>query len=215
MLKIFATSFVIAATAACAVQAATVHPTSYYMNNGASGSFNYWDDSYTGSGNNRRDGAFLSGGLGDLTDGVIATQNWNRVEGPRGPVGPYVGWVNTNPSIVFRFDTAQKFNTVTFHFDSNGGGGGVGAPSSVTINGQTQRVVAPGRDPFAYTFDLVGTDAFDILSVTINRGASWVFLSEVTFDAQISPVPLPASGLMLMAGMGGMALMRRRSKKRA
>lgn len=47
------------------------------------GFFNYWDRDYTGNGSvapisapHTNDGEALSGGLGDLTDGVIATQDW-------------------------------------------------------------------------------------------------------------------------------------------
>ncbi|MFV2066020.1 MAG: hypothetical protein ACC645_03505 [Pirellulales bacterium] len=46
--------------------------------------------------------ASLSGGLGDLTDGVIATENWYIVEPPDGPNGPYVGWNHGNTPVISR-----------------------------------------------------------------------------------------------------------------
>ena len=80
-------------------EAAALQPDSYSMPNGYSGSYNYWDEIYSGSGCRTCDGAFLSGGTGELTDGVIATDNWFVVEAPAGN-GPYVGWP-IDPTITF------------------------------------------------------------------------------------------------------------------
>lgn len=215
MLKTFAATLLIAATAAAAAHAATVHPTSYNMRNGDTlERTSFWDDSYSGRGNTQADNSRLRGGLGDLTDGIIATQNWSDVEGLS---GPYVGWSNRVQTITFRFDQSYGFNSATFHFDGSGGGSGAGAPQAVRINGDVQRVTGAGVDPFAFTFDLSQLAATDTLRVRIvrPRDVAWTFLSEVTFDAEIAPVPLPASGLMLIAGLGGLTLMRRRAKKRA
>ena len=193
--------------------AATVSPTSYDMPNGNTGSYNYWDDAYTGSGDNTVNGAALSGGLGDLTDGIIATRNWNFVEGPRGPHGPYVGWVHVNPVITFNFDAVQSFNSMTFHFDDADGYGGVSQPGSVTVNGVNAVVPTnAGPDPFSFTFDLSGVTT-DTLSATIFRSNAWVFLSEVTFDAEMSAVPVPASLPLLAVGLGGLGLMARRKRR--
>src|SRR5438067_2130557 len=70
-------------------------PISYDMPNGfgraSGGMYNYWDKQYTGTGSTMTDGALLTGGLGDLTDGVIAGGHWYDVENIQG-TGPYVGW---------------------------------------------------------------------------------------------------------------------------
>lgn len=193
--------------------AATVVPESYSMQNGETGSYQYWDQSYNGSGNPGGSLSALSGGTGDLTDGIIATQNWNVAEEPVGN-GPYVGWVNINPVISFLFDAAYTFNSITFHFDDSNGTGGVRPPSSVSVNGLNGAVTDPsGGAPFAYTLDLTGLAPTDTLTATIFRTpGSWVFLSEVTFDAQISAVPLPA-GLPLLAGaLFGLGMMRRKRR---
>jgi hypothetical protein len=59
------------------------------MLNGEGGPGNpYWDDTYNGAGSTTTDLAPLSGGLGQLTDGIIPTENFNLVE----PNGPYVAW---------------------------------------------------------------------------------------------------------------------------
>lgn len=184
-------------------QAAIVTPTSYDLINGNSGSFNYWDDSYTGSGNNQQNGASLTGGLGDLTDGVIATQNWNLVEGPTGPQGPYVGWVNTNPTVNFHFGSVVNIDTITVYADDANGYGGVAAPLSITINGTNFSVTDPSSaDPLVLTFDNLSLTTADI-DITFYRRSSWVFVSEVTFENS-SAVPVPAAAWLFASGLLGL-----------
>jgi hypothetical protein len=87
---------------AAPARAAQIFASSYAMPNGygtaTGGNFNYWDLNYTGSGSTNVDGAPLSGGLGDLTDGIIASGRWNTVENGAG-TGPYVGWQTVHPTI--------------------------------------------------------------------------------------------------------------------
>jgi hypothetical protein len=108
--------------------------TSYDTPNGNTGSYNYWDDTYTGSGSKTTDGALLSGGVGVLTDGVVASDNWYVTEAPAGP-GPYVGWLAFNPTITFHFASTIDFQNVGIYFDDANGAGGVSAPQNVNING--------------------------------------------------------------------------------
>ena len=80
-------SLVIAAMSiATAAHAVPIVPTSYEMPNGTTGTYSYWDDSYDGTGNNQLNFAALAGGTGDLTDGVIAVDNWFVEEPPLGPL---------------------------------------------------------------------------------------------------------------------------------
>lgn len=172
-------------------------PSSYDMPNGNTGSYSYWDDTYNGAGCITCDAAALSGGLGDLTDGVIAADNWFVTEAPSGP-GPYVGWAMTNPTITFRWSTPVNITSVTFHFDDSNGAGGVSAPASILINGLAFTVDDPvGAAPFSFTAGVAfsGTD----LTVQIFRRTEWVFLSEVEFNA--TPVPEPATVAFMIAGL--------------
>ena len=119
--------------------AAAISPISYDMLNGngqaIGGSFNYWDKNYTGSGNTNQDNAPLSGGLGDLTDGVIATDNWLNVENVAGE-GPYVGWLSLDPTITFNYANIVNIDSVTIYVDDyNGvGAGNVRVPHSVNLS---------------------------------------------------------------------------------
>ncbi len=190
--------------------AAAVVPDTYSMVNGNTGSYSYWDETYSGSGCVTCDNAALSGGKGDLTDGIIATTNWFVAEAPVGN-GPYVGWT-LNPTIVFHWNAVTTINSVTFHFDDSDGAGGVSAPSAVIVNGVTYAIAEPAAStPFAYTASGVGFTGKD-LSVTLIRKNSWVFLSEVQFNAAV--VPEPGTYALILSGLMASALVARRRRMR-
>jgi len=179
-----------------------VFPTSYDTPNGfgtfSRGNYNYFDDTYNGIGDKQIDGSPLSEGLGDLTDGVIATSNWYVAE--QG-VGPYVGWYNTDPTITFHFSQVTDFSSVRIFFDDSDFGG-VAAPSSVEVNGLSYDVIDPaGSDPFFVDLDLSGMST-DQLQITLVRNDDWVFASEFKFHSLASG-PVVANGLVLAPGSDG------------
>jgi len=212
-----------------------IKPVSYNMTNGygtaVGGEYNYWDGNYNGSvgfntinGNPVKDGGSLTGGLGALTDNIIATRDWenglNTVENFAG-TGPYVGWTWGDPTITFNFASAVKIASMTFYVDNPAlAHGGVAAPKSFTIGTLGNNLdylvdtahLATG--PVPISFSGLGLDTQNV-TVTINRNVSdssfWVFLSEVTFDDGMpTPVPEPSTLLLFGAGLAGATLLWKR-----
>jgi hypothetical protein len=196
---------------AAAAHAGPVTPTSYDMVNGNTGTFQYWDDSYTGAGCLTCDGAALTGGLGDLTDGVIAASNWFVTEAPAG-AGPYVGWSNVNPVITFRFASAVTIDSLTLYLDDADGAGGVTAPFSIDVLGSNYAVADPaGSAPFALTIGGLGFSGTE-LAIRLNRRTEWVFLSEVTFDGgRGGSVPEPGTLALVATALAALGWRRRSS----
>jgi len=193
------------------VQAAPVSPLTYDMYNGSSGTYHYWDKFYTGTGSTTTDGAWLSGGRGDLTDGFIATQSWYLVENSQG-TGPYVGW-QINPTITFHFAGTVQIDTVHLYVDDADGYGGVNLPGSVRIQmGSYDNTFTiselSGSAPKDLVFSSLGLSG-NTLTLTLYRKNQWVFASEVTFDG-VSVVPVPASLLLVTTGLLRLALGRQR-----
>lgn len=203
--------------------AATITPTSYAMPNGSGqahgGQFNYWDRSYTGSGNTSLDHAALSGGLGDLTDGLVTNLNWFDAENAAGS-GPYVGWrtgpggLGADPVVQFFFGAAQNIDTIRVHADDSAGAGGVNLPSRVLITwaGGTEgrAVIDPdaGSGPSWLVFEGLDISGATSVSLQFIHDNDWVFVDEVMFDGQSTPVPVPATLGLVALGLG--ALVRRR-----
>ena len=156
-------------------------PVTYDMVNGETGTYTYFDDIYDGDGDPTEALSPLSNGLGELVDGVIATQHWNQNN------EPYVGWVTVDPTITFHFASVVGINAVTIHIDDNGGGGGVEVPEDVTITVGDQTEVFPvtdpaGSAPIAVQFadlNMIG----DTLELTLadHSTGGYMMLSEVEF----------------------------------
>ncbi len=194
-------------------QAAEILPMSYDMLNGEVGSYEYFDESYSGSGNPLAALSPLSGGLGDLTDGLVATQNWDIVEPPLG-AGPYVGWSSIDPTITFNFAAGTDIDQIDFYFDDSEYGG-VYAPGSVDIGASNYAIADPaGTAPFLFSLDGLGMTNVTTLDITINRrdivngDKIWVFVSEIDFYGSSGGGPgnVPEPGALVLFGLGLAAL---------
>ena len=164
-----------------------IRPISYDLLNGETGTYTYFDDDYDGDGNNTVPLAPLSNGLGDLTNGVIATENWDSTS------EPYVGWVSVDPTITFHFAGEVNIDRVVLHVDDSNYGG-VAPPQDVTISmgGVTLDfavVDPPGVEPFALVFEDLGMKG-ETMEVTIadhTSYSSYMMLSEVEFYSDEQP----------------------------
>ena len=185
-------------------QAQTVEPTSYDMLNGQTGSWTYHDEIYSGSGAVTTDLSPLAGGLGDLTDDVIAGANWNVTEPPAGN-GPYVGWQTVNPSITFQFAQGVAFNTITVEADDSNGAGGVFVPATVniTVGANATRSFAvvdpPGSAPVSLPFNVQGDVGNTVVVEIISQASSWIMISEIDFDGAVAVPTLPRWGFLALA----------------
>lgn len=192
--------------------AGPVYPVSYDMPNGdgtaSGGSYNYWDKEYTGAGSTTTDSAPLSGGLGNLTDGVIATDNWHMVENGFG-TGPYVGWINRDPTITFNFAGPVYIDDITLHLDDANGFGGVSLPSAIVyrVDGgapMTSVVTDPATlTPIAWVIDL-NQVVNGTVEITLKRQNFWVFMSEVEFSGSASGVPDASNAALLLFSAVGL-----------
>ncbi len=191
-------------------------PARYDMPNGygvaSTGKFNYWDRFYTGSGNTTLDGAPLSGGVGDLTDGVVAAGNWDQVENIAG-TGPYVGWRLVDPLISIDFASVVELSTLSIHFDDSNGSGGVRPPIQVIVNGITFNVADPaGSTPFWVNLDMSLLPAADQWQVRLIRRSEWTMASEFQFQGTAVPEPATAGLLFATLAAGSCRYWRCRSK---
>jgi hypothetical protein len=146
---------------AASAGAAPLTVSSYSMFNGGTGSFDYRDFTYLPcpGDNCGTTGAFLSGGVGKLTDGVSPALSWYQY----GQNTPWVGWSTdetngTDPVVTFNFVGVEHINSVTVWVDNTISYGGVYLPSSVAIDGTSYSIAPDNSDPNprGYTFSNLG-----------------------------------------------------------
>jgi len=202
---------------AAAANAQFVQPVSYSMSNGygqaSGGSFNYWDDTYNGTGSTNVDGAALTNGLGQLTDSIVGGDDWGANLGS-GPAYEWVGWININPEIIFDYGTAQQISRIDVHVN-NFNAGGVSIFGTVRVGysddgvnfGNYQSITTSDADRADlsarfYALNLVEQGAHRYVRLEFTRTNTWLFISE------IRAVPTP--GALALLPLGVLALGRRR-----
>lgn len=183
----------------------------------------YNDNLYNGTNVN----GFLSGGVGDLTDGVLTA----LVAAGYGAWAPYVLW-QISPTITFDLGSLYDVSNVTSYFKYYPQAG-VYIPSSVGlrisndgINFTTiqSRIFSPaelvpgGNDANGIYQLLPSTVTARYIELTLSNPSLWIALSEVTFNGtsgSLNPavaVSEPESYAMMLAGLGLLGANTRRRK---
>lgn len=187
-----------------------VAPTSYDMIGGGTSSLNttLWDEPYPQTSNYQA----LSGRLGELTDGIVATGNWDIP-------GPYVGWKDNSvasPTIKFHFDSFPvSITKFGIHFNS------WYRPSSVDITDgvNSYNFAVPYQGGHEWIdFSSVNLTG-NLFTLKLNNDTSawnkdWIMISEVRFEGcALNPVPIPPSVILFGSGLLGLVGVGRKFKK--
>lgn len=192
---------------AAAASAAVVPIASYDMVNGRSGFNRYIDETYNGAGNPFVDSSLLSGGTGQLTDGILGTDNIldnNSFD--------WLGWLEVQPSIRFDLGQIVQLDQLSVRAASSSPFGDVDLPGTITIDfsndgviyfGSVVRTTTAGEraNPLSQwiNVDLAGVSARYARAAFTDGDQPWIFLSETQFTGTI-PAPA-ATGLLAFAGL--------------
>ncbi|OYU93888.1 MAG: hypothetical protein CFE45_20410 [Burkholderiales bacterium PBB5] len=197
--------------------------TSYSMQDGADLHGAYYDNLYNG---NRSSGGYLSGGTGDLTDGVLTAS----VSAGYGAWAPYVLWDGQSPVIVFDLGSEYTLSSVTAYFkyypqaavympasvDLRYSNDGLNFGSSHLRTLSADERAVPGGDNADGTFELITTPGSGrYVQMTLNNGPEnrWIAMSEVVFDGTPGglSVPEPAGIALVLTALAAMAGARRKT----
>lgn len=183
-------------TGAAEAAATPIAPVTYEMIDGDG----YVDSLYSGT----EVGGHLSGGLGELTDGGIAADEYSVNP------APYVCWFSQNPTITFDFARVISLASVTSCYEHETPFSGVHTPKEFSfgvVGGPSliQTVIdqagdAPQSTTLTFATDLVG-QYFDMTIVQgVTGDTSWAMVSEVAFTS--ASLPLPKGLPLMLAGLG-------------
>ncbi|CAD5372653.1 conserved exported hypothetical protein [Rubrivivax sp. A210] len=207
---------------------------SYTMLDGADLHGAYFDNGYTASPAGTLTGSrslvggagLLSGGKGDLTDGVLSAS----VSAGYGAWAPYVMWDGSSPVITFDLGSSHILSSVTTYFKYYPAAavympGSVGmrfSDDGVNFGGtQTRSLSAAERVPGANDSDgvfqvLTSPASGRYVELTLNNGPEgrWLALGEVVFDGApgslAASVPEPGAASLVLVALAGMGVARRR-----
>lgn len=208
------------AAAALALNAhAGLTPLTYNMVDGAPLHGAYYDNAYSGT----SAAGYLSGGRGDLTDGVTTAS----VVAGYGAWAPYVLWDGISPVVTFDFGSVHTLTSMLTYFKFYGSAA-VYMPGSMGLRfsddglnyGATQlRTLSDaertGSDNTDGVFELLsGPVSGRYVELTLNNGPQnrWLALGEVVFEGtpggtaqnalpEPATVPLVALALVGLAGL--------------
>ncbi len=208
--------------ASAAAQAAPITVATYSMPDGAPYFGAYYDNAYTGS----NTGGFLSGGKGDLTDGVFGTS----VVTGYGAWSPYVLWYQQSPVITFDLGAIHTLDSVTTYFKYYSSAA-VYIPASVGVRfssdgisfgatqvrslSSTERYLSDNMDGIYQLLATPGVGRYVELTLNNLPENAWIALAEVVFDGSlggVSNVPEPASGALILAALAAMGLRGKRAR---
>jgi hypothetical protein len=207
------------------LDATQLFATSYDMLNGDNSSpgTSLRDDTYQPdpSGHHNTPYAALSGGLGDLTDGIITNSNWGVA-----PL-PFVGWSDSvfpNPQITFHFPGTVNLDDVQIHMNKDYSAGSVTFSMGGTNITRPVTINCPGGANDLFDFSNLNLTG-NTLVVTLNNRApdgncgfhDWILIDEVTFvgsQAASAPVPETSTLLLLDSGLAGLASLTWRRNRR-
>jgi hypothetical protein len=195
-----------------AASAATLVPISYSMPNGGYDFIAGYGDNTYNSSNCPDCPVFLSGGLGELTDGITSPGFFAYP----GSFGPMVGWFNSSPTIEVFFDGPQSFGSVGLHLSNAHGAAGIGLPSTVTIAGnqvfsvQSQNDYPDTSNEWQW-FDLASGTTGSSLTIRLDAAYQWTFMDEMSFLSadEVSGVPEPGTIALAISGLGLVAGLKR------
>lgn len=126
-----------------------------------------------------------------------------------GPVSIPANWtVQTETAIIYEIDggvTGLTGVTASIGVDN-----GILAWLDGTFLGGAQRSGGPIAGEYTFSLGDLGAGKSYFQLLREDHGGGTGFVISVTGDA-VAPVPLPAAGVLLVAGLGGLAAMRRRA----
>ncbi len=212
-----------AATLALASHANIV-VSSYSMIDGANLHGAYYDNAYNGT---HGAGGQLSGGTGDLTDGVTSVS----VVAGYGAWAPYVMWDGLSPVITFDLGAQIDLSSVTAYFKyypqaavyMPGSMGLRFSSDGVSYGASQLRTLlaaerTPGGNDSDGVFQVLTTPASGrFVELTLNNGPEnrWLALAELAFDGTpgnaATNVPEPGAAALVLLALAGLGLTRRRT----